>query len=240
MESSVWCLSATPLGEDLRWQNSKQQFWSTHLSKRWKRAKVGQKRSLRQGSILLFIYYILYITLKVQVLLHRAQLVHHLLGGHHPHLPPLQIRFASGAPPPSQVHHHLVRFPNPLGDGGQAGTLYYHHPTTQFTKHHLQSEYNKIMVNFALSLLLGFLPLVILQVRDRSRHCQIGWICGKVTIGPPFNPPPQHTHTPRKIYCNLFSENIRKSPLWRSKICNIDFWIENSPPPPSPVRYGPF
>ena len=118
MESSVWCLSATSLGEDLRWQNSKQQFWSTHLSKRWKRAKVGQKRSLRQGSILLFIYYILYITLKVQVLLHRAQLVDHLLGGHNPRLPPLQIRTATGAPPPSkvpgapprQVRHHLVRF----------------------------------------------------------------------------------------------------------------------------------
>ena len=45
----------------------------------------------------------LYITLKVQVLLHRAQLVDHLLGGHHPCLPPLQIRTATGAPPPSKV-----------------------------------------------------------------------------------------------------------------------------------------
>ena len=141
MESSVWCLSATSLGEDLRWQNSKQQFWSTHLSKRWKRAKVGQKRSLRQGSLLLFIYFILYITLKVQVLLHRAQLVDHLLGGHHPRLPPLQIGTATGAPPPSkvpgapppsqvpgappsQVHYHLVRF-----------QVHYH--LVRFQVHHL-------------------------------------------------------------------------------------------------------
>ena len=45
----------------------------------------------------------LYITLKVQVLLHRAQLVDHLLGRHHPRVPPLQIRTATGAPTPSKV-----------------------------------------------------------------------------------------------------------------------------------------
>ena len=73
---------------------------------------------------------------KVQVLLHRAEHVDHLSGCHHLHLPPLPISTSSGTYLPTYLpKRYLPR----------------------------QSEYNKIMINFAISLLFGFLPLVILQ-----------------------------------------------------------------------------
>ena len=53
----------------------------------------------------------------------------------------------------------------------------------------------------------------------------------KFSTGKFFNPDPS-PHFPKKTYCKLFLENAQKSPLWRSKICNINVWIENDPSPP--------
>ena len=48
----------------------------------------------------------------------------------------------------------------------------------------------------------------------------------------PLTLPPPHTHTHfwKIMLQSVFQNSCPKSFVWRSKICNINFWIENDPP----------
>ena len=65
-------------------------------------------------------------------------------------------------------------------------------------------------------------------VRDGWPY-QNGWIFGKIPNGlwPP--PPPLISG---KSYCVFFPEFMTEEPFIMAKICNINFWIGNDPPPP--------